>query len=590
MVADTSAKEEIKRAVDIVELIGRYVELRKVGRNYVGRCPFHGDNDPSFNVNRERQSFHCFGCKKGGDIFSFWMEYHGTTFPEAMRDISEKYGIPYTPSSYSPEEKKKAQARTSLFRINEISAKYFEHTLEDPRKGAPAKAYLDRRKITHDTQTAFRLGFASNEWNGLLKQLQTAGVDENLAVDAGVIVRGNGGRLYDRFRGRVVFPLLDQRNQVVGFGGRVLDNSLPKYLNTPETPVFHKSDFLYGLPAAASAIRNSGRVVVVEGYMDCIALQCQGLREVVATLGTALTRSHVRKLKGYGSEVFLVFDADEAGKKAALRSLPLFLNEGLSARVAVLKAGYDPDSYVNAFGLDEFVARLEKAPGLFDFFIEQQADTKDGSVEQNVRILQAVIPVIASIENDMQQALYVQRISQRLNVNEDLVWGELEKQPGDRARRDEGGRRWISPAAGTIEKRFDALHLLNLLVHHPKTVDRLKSCKCACLIEDAGVRDIVTKIFQYHGEGNPCSFDFLHERLESEEARSYLREVYFEGSRFTGDEVDLALAEIETKVENRRIAENLAGAGEDLEALNRVLELKRLRDSAAGRSTGSTPR
>ncbi|MFO8088219.1 MAG: DNA primase [Desulfatiglandaceae bacterium] len=582
MVSDISAKEEIKRAVDIVELIGRYVELRKVGRNYVGRCPFHGDNDPSFNVNREKQSFHCFGCKKGGDVFSFWMEYHGTTFPEAMRDLAEKYGIPYTPSSYSPEEKKKAQTRTSLFRINEISAKYFEHILENPKKGEPARSYLDRRKIIPDTRSAFRLGFASNEWDGLLKQLQTAGVDVNLAVEAGVIVRGNGGRLYDRFRGRVVFPLLDQRNQVVGFGGRVLDDSLPKYLNTPETPVFHKSDFLYGLPAAASAIRSSGRVIVVEGYMDCIALQRHGLSEVVATLGTALTKSHVRKLKGYGSEVFLVFDADEAGKKAAVRSLPLFLNEGLSARVVVLESGYDPDSYVNTYGLDKFVARIEQAPGLFDFFIEQQTDTKDGSVEQNVKILQAVLPVIASIENEMQQALYVQRISQRLGVTEQMLWRELEKLPAEKGRQEARSRRWISPAAGTIEKRFDALHILNLLVHHPKTVEKLKSCKCVCLIEDAAVRDIVTKIFQYHGEGVQCSFDFLHEHLESEEAKSHLREVYLEGSRFTGDEVKLALAEIETKIENRHIAESLTGAGEDLEALNKVLEIKRLRDNAGG--------
>ncbi|HDR16444.1 MAG TPA: DNA primase [Desulfobacteraceae bacterium] len=583
MVSDNSAKEELKRAIDIVELIGRYVELRKVGRNYVGRCPFHGDNDPSFNVNREKQSFHCFGCKKGGDVFSFWMDYHGTTFPEAMRDLAEKYGIPYTPSFYSPEEKKKSRARRSLFRINEISAKYFEHTLEDPKKGAPGKTYLDRRKIPPDSRAAYRLGFAADEWDGLLKQLKKAGVDTGLAVDAGVIVRGNGGKLYDRFRGRVIFPLLDQRNQVVGFGGRVLDASVPKYLNTPETPVFHKSDFLYGLPAAAPGIRNSGRVIVVEGYMDCIALQCHGLSEVVATLGTSLSKSHIRKLKGYGSEVFLVFDADEAGKKAAVRSLPLFLNEGVSARVVVLEAGYDPDSYVNAFGLDAFTEHIEHAPGLFDFFIEQQAETGDGSVEQNVRILEAVLPLLSSIENDMQRALYVQRISQHIDVTEQVLWDELEKRPDGRGRQNTVTRRWISPAGGTIEKRFDALHILNLLVHHPETIETLKSYNCTCLIEDAAVRDILVAIFQLYGEEEQCSFDFLHDRLESEEARRHLREAYFEGSRFTGDEVDLALAEIETKIENRRLAESLAGAGHDLEALNRVLELKRLRDTAAGR-------
>ncbi len=583
MVSDLSAKEEIRRAIDIVELIGRYVELRKVGRNYVGRCPFHGDTDPSFNVNRERQSFHCFGCKKGGDVFSFWMEYHGTTFPEAMRDLAEKHGIPYIPSSYSAEDKKKAQIRSSLFRINEISAKYFEHTLENPSKGLPGKTYLDRRNIKSDTKSAFRIGYAPGEWDGLLKYLKKAGVDINLAVEAGVIVRGNNGRLYDRFRGRVVFPLLDQRNQVVGFGGRVLDDSLPKYLNTPESPVFHKSDFLYGLPAAAAGIKSSGRVVVVEGYMDCIALQCHGFTEVVATLGTSLTRAHVRRLKGYGSEVFLVFDADEAGKKAAARSLPLFLNEGLNVRAVVLETGYDPDSYVNSFGLDLFLQKLEKAPALFDFFIEQQIEAGSGSIEENVKILGILLPFLASIENDMQRALYIQRISQRLAVSEELLWKEFEKTPAERGRRAGETRRWVSAGGGTIEKRFDGLHILNLLVHHPETAAGLKSCDCACLIEDSTVKDVVHTIFRFIGEGRKCEFDSLHDRLETEEARRHLREAFFEGSRFTDDELELALAEIRKKIENRRISETIAAAGDDIEALNRALELKRQRDNSGDR-------
>ena len=581
MVSDISAKEEIKRVVDIVELVGSYVELRKAGRNFVGRCPFHGDNDPSFNVNRERQSFHCFGCKKGGDVFSFWMEYHGTTFPEAMRDLAEKYGVAYSPSPHSTEEKKKAEARKSLFRINEISARHFERILADPHSGSAGRAYFERRKIGGDSGAAFRLGFAADEWDGLLKQLRKAGVDPETAVEAGVVVRGRGGNPYDRFRGRVIFPLIDQRGQVVGFGGRVLDDALPKYLNSPETPLFHKSRFLYGLPTAAPGIRSSGRVIVVEGYMDCIALQCHGLTEVVATLGTALTEWHARKLKGYGSEVFLVFDADEAGKKAVVRSLPLFLNEGVSARVVVLEAGYDPDSYVNTFGLDSFLRRIEEAPGLFDFFLEQHAEAKDGSVEGNVRILEVVLPVLASIDNDMQRALYVQRISQQLGVREDILWPELDARLAKHKRTDHGTRTWVSPGGGTIEKRFDDLHILNLLVHHPETIQRLKSCQCVCLIADPAVRDIVTTMFENGGEREACSFDLLHDRLGTEKVREHLREVYLEGSRFADDEVSLAIVEIERKIENRRMAESVAGAGSDLEALNRVLELKRVKDRAA---------
>jgi DNA primase len=579
MVSAVSAKEEIKRVVDIVELVGRYVELRKAGRNFVGRCPFHGDNDPSFNVSQERQSFHCFGCKKGGDIFSFWMDYHGTTFPEAVHDLADTYGIAYSPSSYSTEEKQKTATRKSLFRINEIAAKYFEQTLSDPNKGSSGKSYFERRKISRDSVEAFRLGFAADEWDGLLKRLHKAGVDPDSAIEAGVLVRGNGGRLYDRFRGRVIFPLLDQRNQVVGFGGRVLNDGLPKYLNTQETPVFHKSRFLYALPAAVPGIRASGRVVVVEGYMDCIALQDHGLKEVVATLGTSLTEWHVRKLKSYGSEVFLVFDADEAGKKAAVRSLPLFLNEGVSARVVVLEAGYDPDDYVNEFGLDAFVNQIEEAPGLFDFFLEQCAETKNGTVEVNVRILETVIPVLASIDNEMQRALYVQRISQRLGVREEIVWPQLDACLAKRGGSVAQTRKWTSPGGGTIEKRFDDLHLLNLLVHHPETVERLKSCECVSLIADPAVRDIVTTMFKHHDERGQYSFDLLHDLLDTDKAKQHLREIFFEGSRFAEDEVNLALVEIERKIEMRRMAETVADAGSDLKALNRVLELKRVKDN-----------
>lgn len=584
MASDISAKDEIKHRVDISELIGNYVELRKAGRNFVGRCPFHGDKDPSFNVNIERQSFHCFGCKKGGDIFSFWMEYHGTTFPEAIRDIAEKYGIPYTRSSYSDEDRKKAEARKEIFSINELAARYFEKNLSDQRKGGPAREYFKHRKITGGSVKTYRLGFAVDEWDGLLNYLRKAGVGPESAVRTGVAVRGKGEKTYDRFRNRAIFPLIDQRDQVVGFGGRVLDDSLPKYLNSPETPIFHKSRFLYGLPGAAPGIRSSGRIVVVEGYMDCIALQCRGLNEVVATLGTALTEWHVSKFKSYGSEVFLVFDADEAGKKAAAGSLPVFLNEGVSARIVTLEPGYDPDSYVNAFGMDAFVEKMEKAPGLFDFFIQHQSRGRDGTVEGNVRILKSVLPVLASLENDMQLALYIQRVSQQLGIKEEILWHELDGLRAKKSRPSQKTRGWISPGGGTIEKRFDDLHLLNLLVHHPETLEPLKACECLLLVADSTVRDVVKTMFHKHDRHGGCTYDMLHETLENEKSRQHLRDVYFQGSRFTDDEVALAVAEIERKVERRRMAAIIAGSGDDLDSLNKVIELKRVKDRS-----GATP-
>ncbi|MBC8421226.1 MAG: DNA primase, partial [Desulfobacterales bacterium] len=275
MTSYQSAKEEIKNTADIVELIGQYVQLRKAGRNHVGLCPFHAEKDPSFTVSPEKHTFHCFGCKKGGDIFSFWMEYHGATFPEALRDLAERYNITISEGFSQAAERQKAAKREGLYRINEKTAAYFQKTLKHPAKGKAARDYLKKRSIPGEIVAEFRLGYAPDEWDGLVKDLRGHHMDLNGAVEAGVIVPGKKGGYYDRFRGRIIFPIFDLRRgeRVVGFGGRVLDESLPKYLNTPETPIFHKGRSLYGLHSSHAVIRERERAVVVEGYMDLLALK-----------------------------------------------------------------------------------------------------------------------------------------------------------------------------------------------------------------------------------------------------------------------------------------------------------------------------
>jgi DNA primase len=574
MVSYQSAKDEIKRAADVVELIGQYVKLRKTGRNYSGLCPFHAEKDPSFSVNPERQSFHCFGCKKGGDIFSFWMEYHSTTFPEAVRDLAERYNITIT-EGYSVEaEKKKAAQRNTLNRINEIAADYF-HKVLNSAKGKPARDYLKRRGIPEETIIQIRLGFAPNEWDGLIKVLNKHRVDMNVAVQAGVIIQKEKGGYYDRFRGRVIFPIIDQRQQVVGFGGRVLDDSLPKYLNTPETPVFHKGEILYGLNESFKAIREKGRAVIVEGYMDWIALKKHGLEEAVATLGTALTDRHVRKLKGYAKEAIIVFDSDDAGRSAALKSLHVFANEGLSARAVALPAGHDPDSFVNENGLDRFLDLLSQASPMFDFYLDQKM-TKEDSDEEKVRALKELLPVLSEIRDFTMRSLYVRRLAERIGVREDVVLAELGKHMKNISRG--APRREMKERPKSQEKMRpskDDFNLLSLLIQHPDTIPRLMAFDCNLLLSDPEVVRLVTVIFEkYRSEGS-FSPETLLESLANESSRERLREILHKPFIVYSDQdVEQALTEFENRVHQKKVSASFKKVNGDLEAQNKLLKMK----------------
>ncbi|MBW1804244.1 MAG: DNA primase, partial [Deltaproteobacteria bacterium] len=252
-----SAKEELKGVVNIAELIGQFVQLKRVGLNYVGLCPFHPEKDPSFSVSPSKQMFHCFGCKKGGDIFAFWMDYHHVSFPQALQDLAEKYNVTIEEKPFTAAEKKKMAVKQSLFSSNDIAAEYYHGILMESKGGHPARNYLQKRSLPTDIIDKYRLGYAPDEWDGLVRHLRHRSVDVARAVQAGLIIPKKNGGYYDRFRGRIIFPIQNLRKQIVGFGARVLDNTLPKYLNTPETPIFHKGDLLYGLHEACDAIRKS---------------------------------------------------------------------------------------------------------------------------------------------------------------------------------------------------------------------------------------------------------------------------------------------------------------------------------------------
>jgi DNA primase len=566
-----AAKEEIKRTVDIVELIGQFVQLKRSGQSYMGLCPFHSEKAPSFTVSPTKQMFHCFGCKKGGDLFAFWMTYHQVSFPQAMKDLAEKYHVPL------PERDPGTPGiKESILRVNEAAADFFHSLLMKSGKGKAGREYFQRRGIPGEIQTEFKLGYAPDEWDALAKALREKKINPETALQAGLLIPRKTEGHYDRFRNRVMFPIFDMRSQIVGFGGRVLDQSLPKYLNTPETPVFQKGELLYGLHVAFSNIRESGRVVIVEGYTDVLALVKHGFRGAVATLGTALTRDHIRKLKGYAREAVVVFDPDAAGTAAAMKSLSFFLDEGMPAKVLSLPDGEDPDTFVNKSGLEAFQSLLERSVPMFDFFIDRKMAGGGNEIEHRVRVLEDIFPVLAELKSHVQRALYVKRLSERLQVTEKALTAEFQKwasKGSSGAARPEGQLKREA-------KRIDDVYLLNLLLHHPRTIIRIRDLEWKSLLSDPVVIEIVGRILEKDPRAGAVDQEGILAGLSSEGAQEVFREAMFSPSIFTEEEVEKALQDFGEKILRIKIQDSVAQAKAkgDFETYNRILKLKKERD------------
>ena len=567
-----SAKEEIKRAVDIVELISQFVQLKRAGQNYVGLCPFHSEKAPSFSVSPSKQMFHCFGCKKGGDLFAFWMAYHQVPFPQAMKDLAEKYHIALPETHPAHSGRGEAAQREALLRVNETAAQYFHHLLTQSNKGKPGRDYFEGRAVPEGIIKSFRLGYAADDWEGLTGFLKAKNADLEKAAQAGLIIPRKSGGYYDRFRGRVVFPILNMRQQVVGFGGRVLDHALPKYLNSPETPVFQKSELLYGLHAAHGPIREKGRAVIVEGYTDVLALHKHGLFEAVATLGTALTRDHIRKLKGYAKEAVVVFDADAAGKAAALRSLPLFLEEGMSSRVMVLPENEDPDSFSNNHGPEAFLNLLEQAVPMFDFYLDLKMKEAGDRIEGKVEVLQEMTPLLLDLKNMVQKALYVRRLSEKMGVSESWVLSELQK-ASTQPWRDRAEAHFKEGFTHASSRKADDRLLLNLFVHHPSVIGQFIEKDLKILVSDATVLRILDlMVHDREKDGEPVPERIL-ERLTGDPAADLLREAMLSSPICQPDEVDQALKEFEDKVQRVKISESKKRALGNIEEANKIPKL-----------------
>ncbi len=410
--------DEIRDRTDILALVGRYVSLRKAGRNFVGLCPFHAEKTPSFSVNPEKGIYKCFGCGKGGNAVTFLMEVEGMSFADAVRDLGNRCGIRVQADSRTSE---KTDDRTAaLYAINEDALAYFTENLKAP-EGAKAVEYLKKRGLDGQTARRFSIGYASAGWDGLTSHLTRSGRAGKLLVTAGLAAEGDRG-VYDRFRNRIIFPIRDHRERCVGFGGRIIGPGEPKYLNSPETPIYHKGEILYGLDITREEIRKADQAVVVEGYLDLIALFQAGVVNVVATLGTALTNEHIRLLKRYTRNVVLLFDPDEAGMKAAERTLPLFGEGALYARAAVLPGGDDPDDFVRKNGTAAFREIVAGAPDLFDFAVQRVLGRHDlGSAGGVSAALDESAVILGLIRKKADQDVYIGKLTERLGIREESV-------------------------------------------------------------------------------------------------------------------------------------------------------------------------
>jgi DNA primase len=414
---------QIRDRVDIADVIGQHISLSKAGQNLKGLCPFHQEKTPSFSVSPSRQIFHCFGCGTSGDVFAFLTKMTGASFPDTVRELGRRAGIE-VPDLVSASSSGRVAESVRLERINEAAAQWYREKLSDPLTGKEARAYLAERGISSETSERFGLGFAPNE--GLAKALAKQGCaldDLSVAGLVGlsdhVVQPGMAKRAYDRFRRRVMFPIVDLHRRVIGFGGRSLGMDIPKYLNSPETPLFKKGHTLFALNLAREAAAQSKTGIIVEGYFDAVALHQAGIRNAVATLGTALTPDHVQVLRRFATNIVLLFDPDAAGVRAALRSLDLFVNSGMAVTVVSLPEGEDPDTFVRQRGPEAFVRLQEKAPALLDFAVEQSLRTAQaGSLEDRIRAVDEILRIVQKGEHPIERDERLHRVADRLGISQ----------------------------------------------------------------------------------------------------------------------------------------------------------------------------
>ncbi len=560
---------EIRERTSIVDLVSQYLSLKKTGRNHIGLCPFHSEKTPSFTVNEEKEIFHCFGCGTGGNVFSFIMRMEGKSFPEAVEELAEKAGVelPKKGENFNDEAARKRETDKNQFlSLHKEAAALYHKFLMKSGDGEHARSYLKSRGIDNALAKAWQLGFGGKGWSALTDSLEKK-EHRQAAEKSGLILPNKQGGHYDRFRERLLFPISDIRGNVIAFGGRTLTDDLPKYVNSPESDIYRKGKVLYGLDKTKEEIRSGGEAILVEGYMDLIALYRAGIRNVAATLGTALTTDQAQLLKRFCKRVIVLFDGDQAGQKAALRSVEILTSAGLSPFVLVLPDGDDPDSFVNKKGEEQLSLLLKEAPTGIDFVIEKELAKRPRlSPADKTEIIRNVAPFIKGIEDNLERALTVKKVAETTDVDERLILEALGSKPR-RERKTPVKEKKRQPSQGENRERSAEESIVKLMLLDEEVLSSVCSTDLFNYFRDASLKQIGEKIIELYPAGGDIDLSSLMQSIGDEELSSLISklaikdEAYAECSTMTYfRDSDRHIRESHRKEEEKRVSREIKEA------------------------------
>ena len=550
-----SIAERVKQQADIVRVVGEYLQLKKAGQNFRGLCPFHSEKTPSFNVHPVRQIFHCFGCGKGGDVFSFVMEMEKCEFPEALRIVAEKCGIslPRRKES-SREERKENKQRATLLEIHREAQAFFVKQLEGTLEGKAARAYLEDRGLDRDAIGRFGIGYAPSGGDVLLRLLKQK-YPEKLLTDSGLVSRGESGNLFDRFRRRITFPISNESGKIVAFGCRALGDDQPKYLNSPESPIYSKSNVLYHLDRAKEALRRQDFAVLVEGYMDAIAVARAGISNVVASCGTSLAEPQIKLLGRFTKRVVVNYDPDAAGQAATERSLSLLLEQDFEVRVLALppigdrKA--DPGLFIREMGKEEYAKVLKEAPPYVDYLIARARQMDLTTGEGKLRAVNFLLPYVQKIPNRILRSEWATRIAQQLRLEEPVLRAALSKAASERRSEVKTQPELAGRAAKPVERR-----LIRMLAESEGFREELaKQLQSARLYHGLETEKIFAALVEASLSGEPVHAAEVAAGLEERERRMLFEILFEESSEPTWEEAMSCIEALQQRQAERELAD-----------------------------------
>lgn len=522
--------EQVRQANDIVSVISEYVPLKRQGRNFWACCPFHHEKTASFSVAADKGFFYCFGCHASGDVFKFVMMQENLPFAEAVARLAERAHIALPAMEKTAQEIEQDKLIRRLYEINEMAGNFFHNCLTKTHYGQPGLAYFHGRHVSDETIRAFKLGFAPDSWNKLTDAFMKKGVAGRDLVRLGLAKEKNG-RFYDAFRNRVMFPIRDGRGRIVGFGGRVLDDSKPKYLNSPETPIFNKRRLLFAMDLAHKAIYEEGRAVLVEGYMDVVAAHNHGIHNVVASLGTAFTPEQARLLQRQAHELVLSYDMDGAGRQATLRAMEIVRGMNLTIRVVSLPQGKDPDEYINAAGPAAFQQAVAQAPNVLDYMLQTACKRFDRmTLEGKSAITAMVLPVLAAVDNRVVLEAFLAKMAAQLHIDDNAIRSEFNKYI---AKHPESGQQQVIISASVPHENAAARgsgamavaeeNILRFLLEHPAACERIQQTIDVAFFTDARRKHIYQTICDVHARQGLYAKQDIQEQLTPEEAEEVAR-------------------------------------------------------------------